>query len=216
MSKEQDRLFFRNFSVTIGILAVMLLVLVLFARFYGINREAQLKQREVSTLKRTAPVGRVEVEETEQSVASPTTALQTETDTDPPANNDQRVDAADIAVNEQATAATIQNTMAQTVEDVTAAEKMPASQVADKTVDGKNIYQQICVACHAVQGIGAPIVGDIEQWAPRIAQGVDVLYNRAINGYVGPDGYMMPARGGGNFSDEEVMAAVDYMIGASQ
>ena len=57
--------------------------------------------------------------------------------------------------------------------------------------------------------------GDIANWAPRIAQGVEVMAAHAINGYQGKSGYM-PARGGFNsLTDEEVIAAVTYMAGES-
>jgi cytochrome c5 len=63
---------------------------------------------------------------------------------------------------------------------------------------------------------GAPKPGDKEEWAPRIAQGNDVLYKHAIEGFTGEKG-MMPARGAGaSLSDDEVKAAVDYMVSLSQ
>ena len=49
-----------------------------------------------------------------------------------------------------------------------------------------------------------------------IAQGMDVLKDHAINGYTGSAGYM-PAKGGRvDLSDDEVAAAVDYMVAESQ
>jgi len=59
---------------------------------------------------------------------------------------------------------------------------------------------------------GAPKPGDKADWGPRIAQGTDLLYKHAIEGFTGAKG-MMPARGGSaTLSDDEVKAAVDYMI----
>jgi len=41
---------------------------------------------------------------------------------------------------------------------------------------------------------------------------MEVLYTHAIQGHFGPDGALMPARGGNpNLTDEQVKAAVDYM-----
>jgi len=55
---------------------------------------------------------------------------------------------------------------------------------------------------------GAPKFASKVAWAPRIAQGRDKLYENAIKGLRG-----MPARGGNpNLTDEEVKAAVDYMV----
>ena len=54
-------------------------------------------------------------------------------------------------------------------------------------------------------------------WAPRIEQGNDTLYEHAINGYTGSAGLPMPAKGGNqNLSDDDVKAAVDYMVANSQ
>ena len=45
------------------------------------------------------------------------------------------------------------------------------------------------------------------------AQGVDTVYAHAINGYTGPDGGVMPARGGKPaLTDEQVKATVDWML----
>ena len=45
---------------------------------------------------------------------------------------------------------------------------------------------------------------------------MDVLKDHAINGYTGSAGYM-PAKGGRvDLSDDEVAAAVDYMVAESQ
>jgi len=80
-------------------------------------------------------------------------------------------------------------------------------------LSGPQVYNSACLACHGAGIAGAPILGDVEAWAPRIAQGVAVLEDHAINGYTGAVGFM-PAKGGRvDLSDEEVAAAVAYMIG---
>ena len=62
----------------------------------------------------------------------------------------------------------------------------------------------------------SPKPGDQADWGPRIAQGVDVLYKHAIEGYTGAKG-AMPARGGAaTLADDEVKAAVDYMVEQSK
>ena len=69
-----------------------------------------------------------------------------------------------------------------------------------------------CAACHDSGTLAAPIVGDVAGWAPRIAKGIETLYNNAINGINN-----MPAKGGnGALSDDEVKAAVDYMVSKSK
>lgn len=78
-----------------------------------------------------------------------------------------------------------------------------------EALSGEQVYQTACAACHAAGIAGAPKLGDAAMWEPRIAQGDDVLYDHAINGFKA-----MPAKGGNaSLSDDSVKAAVDYMIG---
>ena len=82
---------------------------------------------------------------------------------------------------------------------------------------GKGAYDSICVACHGSGIPGIPQLGDAAAWAPRIEQGSDTLYERAINGYTGSSGMPMPAKGGNpSLSDDDVKAAVDYIVANSQ
>ena len=81
---------------------------------------------------------------------------------------------------------------------------------------GESVYKKTCALCHAAGVAGAPMPGNKDEWAPRIAQGMDVLHKHALEGYTGEKG-MMPARGGAaTLKDEDVIAAVDYMVGRSQ
>jgi cytochrome c5 len=83
------------------------------------------------------------------------------------------------------------------------------------SVDGKKIYESACIACHGSGIAGAPKVGDKAAWTARIAQGSATLYEHAIKGFQGKTGFM-PPKGGSSASDEEVKAAVDYMVSASK
>ena len=76
---------------------------------------------------------------------------------------------------------------------------------------GEKLFGSVCATCHTAGLMGAPKLGDKAAWAPRIAQGKDTLYKNAIVGYQGKAG-VMPAKGGSQASDEEVKAAVDYMV----
>ena len=90
----------------------------------------------------------------------------------------------------------------------------PAAPVADSGA-GKSAYGKTCAMCHAAGVAGAPKPGDKADWGPRIAQGKDTLYKHALEGFTGAKG-MMPARGGSaSMSDDDVKAAVDYMVGLS-
>ena len=84
---------------------------------------------------------------------------------------------------------------------------------ADVPHPGKETYESACAVCHDGGAAGAPNFGDPDDgWTERIAQGVDVLYDHAVNGFEGAD-RMMPAKGGRRFlNDESVKAAVDYMV----
>ncbi|MBT8164900.1 MAG: c-type cytochrome [Acidimicrobiia bacterium] len=88
---------------------------------------------------------------------------------------------------------------------------------ADGPHPGQETYESACAVCHDGGAAGAPKFGDPDEgWATRIAQGIDVLYDHAVNGFEGADG-MMPAKGGRRFLDDEsVKAAVDYMVENSQ
>jgi cytochrome c5 len=88
-------------------------------------------------------------------------------------------------------------------------------QVAENAV-GKKVYGSVCALCHAANVAGAPKPGDKADWGPRIAQGNEVLYKHAIEGFTGAKG-MMPAKGGGaNLTDDEIKAAVDHMVSLSR
>ncbi len=86
----------------------------------------------------------------------------------------------------------------------------------ETTVDGQKVYQASCIACHGAGIAGAPMVGNAAAWTSRIEAGADSLYTNAINGFQGSSG-VMPGKGGNAaLSDDEVKAAVDYMVSQSQ
>lgn len=89
-----------------------------------------------------------------------------------------------------------------------------ADTVAAAPRSGEEVYSGACGACHASGAAGAPKVGDVAVWSERLAKGIDALYDSGINGVAGT---VMSAKGGCmNCSDEEIKAAVDYMVEASQ
>ncbi|WP_186203768.1 c-type cytochrome [Burkholderia gladioli] len=76
---------------------------------------------------------------------------------------------------------------------------------------GKALYDSVCVACHAAGVLGAPKFGNKADWAPRLKDSMDTVYNYALHGKGA-----MPPKGGSNAPDDQVKAAVDYMVGAAK
>lgn len=83
----------------------------------------------------------------------------------------------------------------------------PSSAAIDPNVKGKEIYQSVCMACHATGVANAPKLGDKTAWTPRLKDGVEASLARAIKGL-----NAMPPKGGYTGSDEEFKAAVLYMV----
>ena len=80
---------------------------------------------------------------------------------------------------------------------------------------GQKLFASVCTACHGAGIAGAPKFGDKAAWAPHIAKGLDTLYDHAIHGLI--EGSMvMPPKGGSNASDDDVKAAVRYMVNGSK
>ena len=82
--------------------------------------------------------------------------------------------------------------------------------------DAQSDYEASCTACHGFGIAGAPKLGDKENWAPRIEQGMAILYSNAIKGFSGGSGFMPPKGGFTNLSDEQVEAIVDYIVEQSR
>ena len=166
MSQEQDQIFFRNYSIVIGILVLMIIAFVLVARWVGTDQEAYIEQRSEQTAQLTAPVGKIRIQGEEA---------------EPLAGSEVIADA--------------------------------ANDMGAEVNTGKQVYSGLCFSCHGTGLPGIPQFGDAAAWAPRIAQGTEILYERSILGFAGSSGIMMPARGGNPaLSDDEVKAAVDYMV----
>jgi cytochrome c5 len=73
------------------------------------------------------------------------------------------------------------------------------------------IYVRVCAACHQEGNIDAPRVGSDKEWAPRIAKGIETLYQHALYGF-----NSMPPRGlCKDCTDDELKAIVDFMVRSS-
>jgi cytochrome c5 len=81
---------------------------------------------------------------------------------------------------------------------------------------GQAVFAQTCQVCHGAGVAGAPKLGDKADWKPRIAQGKNVLYQHAIQGFTGKKGMMPPKGGNTALADADVKSAVDYMVAQGQ
>lgn len=73
---------------------------------------------------------------------------------------------------------------------------------------GADVYNKSCVACHSSGVLGAPKLQDAADWTPRMEKGLDSVVMNAIKGI-----NAMPPKGTcGDCSDEEIKAAVEYML----
>ena len=83
------------------------------------------------------------------------------------------------------------------------------SEPDDAEHPGKAVYQRYCYACHQAGVADAPRLGDKEAWAPRLEQTRAELVANVKNGM--PPG-MPPRAGCPSCSDEDLEAAVDFMV----
>jgi len=92
------------------------------------------------------------------------------------------------------------------------AKKVVAAAAGPDLTKGKKVYDSACFVCHMSGAAGSPKLGDKGAWGPRIAAGMDSLYNNALKGKGG-----MPPKGGRmELSDDDVKAAVAYMVEQSK
>ncbi|WP_460230789.1 c-type cytochrome [Aurantivibrio plasticivorans] len=73
---------------------------------------------------------------------------------------------------------------------------------------GEEIYTTKCAACHNAGVGGAPKIGDAGDWEARVAQGMDVLFDHAWNGFnaMPPKGICMDC------TEDEMKATIEHMI----
>lgn len=78
--------------------------------------------------------------------------------------------------------------------------------------DGKSVYDKTCSVCHAAGVANAPKLGDKAAWAPRTGAGKDALVASVVKG----KGAMPPKAGNAQLTDDEIKAAVEFMLAAAK
>ncbi len=77
---------------------------------------------------------------------------------------------------------------------------------------GKQVYDGVCAACHNTGIAGAIKLNDKATWKKHRHHGIDHMVESVIKGKGA-----MPARGGDpNLTDEEIEAAVNYIVEQTQ
>jgi len=156
--KDQDSIFFKNFSLLLGFLVLLTVVLAIvgYMMHYNLLGRDDMAQ------------DRSDIVKTLESVAQVNTG--------------------------EAIVAQVEE------------ESEVASAAFDGTLDGKTIYDNVCMACHSTGAAGAPKL-EAADWADRMTGGIDALVTSSING----KGAMPPRGGRADLSDEQMKAAVEFM-----
>ena len=106
--------------------------------------------------------------------------------------------------------APVGNVRLEAIADAPAPEPEEAAQAASTAAPapqgdaGKAIYDQACFACHATPALGAPVLGNVADWTPRLEKGLDMLLSNVLNGFTGEKGVMPPKGGFMHLSDAQI------------
>lgn len=88
----------------------------------------------------------------------------------------------------------------------------PEQNAAAVNPAGEQLYKTVCFACHATGVANAPKFGDKAAWAPYISTGMDAMVKVAMTG----KGAMPPKGGAANASEDDIRAAVQFMVNAAK
>ena len=86
-----------------------------------------------------------------------------------------------------------------------------ASSAGELALDARQAraFATICARCHTRPGIGVPVIGDDQAWAPRRAKGLEVLLRHTIEGF----GDMPPLGTCGSCSEADFRRLVALVAG---
>ncbi len=89
--------------------------------------------------------------------------------------------------------------------------------ITTHAADGKAVYNKVCKLCHEKGVTGAPKLGDKVAWQELVkSKGMDALQINAIKGFKGKTGFMPPKGGFAAIPDDDVKAALVYMVESSK
>ena len=83
-----------------------------------------------------------------------------------------------------------------------------AGQADAVAFNAEGVYQSVCHTCHGTGVLESPRIDDAAAWKTRLADGIDNLYQIAIQGR----GNMPPKGGRTDLSDKNFKEVVDYML----
>lgn len=96
------------------------------------------------------------------------------------------------------------------VTDPAALVKVSAAPAAREPMSGEQVNARLCAGCHGAGVLGAPKTGDKTAWTARLSAAgeLDALVASSIKG----KNAMPPKGGDASLSDDEVRAAVQYLL----
>lgn len=197
-----NRVTWQKPSMRSGVIVATMFTLALLAGCDSGKDSEQQAQDQQGAQERTAPVGEAQVGQAPAQPATPPAAPPAEPATPPPA----APPAEPAAPAAPPAAQPAPPAQPQAPAAGGAALTAPPESAVD-LAKGEQVYNQFCVVCHATGVAGSPKLGDKAAWAPRIAQGRDVLFTHATQGL-----RAMPPKGTcATCSDTDLMSAIEFM-----
>jgi len=213
MSSQED-VFTKNFTVILVVVVCGIVGVASFEQFAG---KTVISAEE--TAANIKPVGQVTISAPPAEVASVQTAVVEESakqpeSTEPAPTASETESPASVETPQESAPAAEEAAPSET--NSAPATEASAEESDLEIANGEEIYKSACFVCHDSGASGAPKIGDSADWAPRIAQGIDVMAQHAIEGFTGTKGMMPPKGGRMDLPDEDVKNAVSYIVSKSQ
>ncbi|ADJ28657.1 c-type cytochrome [Nitrosococcus watsonii] len=187
MNKQIHKMNFLSPQCLLSIMGMGIVTLSLLAA--GCTEQTAETSSPEAIAKRIEPAGKVNIASTPEKTSETP---------DTPASSEEKSPAAPAPAKNKENAPAANND-----------ETPPATKGKESQLNhGKTIVKNSCAACHTGNLPGAPVIGNAEDWTPRLTQGVEILTQHATQGYKA-----MPPKGGNpNLSDEDIAAAIAYFI----